>query len=143
MASPINVLGLVEIVGKRDRLIASIAKRQSSPNALSFMPSSKVAPNRSRFDEGPCRCESPATGLSRCDRSVRRPRGRGIGKLGDGFHNPVPDSRSAVVASECEFRSSSSALLERLITVAHEHQLRRSPNINLRDHGDTVYGRRR
>jgi hypothetical protein len=74
---------------------------------------------------------------------VQRPRGRGIGELSDGFHNPVPDGRSAVVASECEFFCSSSALLERLITVALEHQLRRSPNINLGYHSDTMYARRR
>jgi hypothetical protein len=46
-------------------------------------------------------------------------------------------------ASECEFGSSSSALLERLITVALEHQLRGTPNVDLRYHSTRMYGRRR
>jgi hypothetical protein len=67
-----------------------------------------------------------------------RPRGRGVGQLSDGFHDPVPGRRSVIVASECEFGSSSSALLERLITVALEHQLCRPPDVDLRYHTEKV-----
>jgi hypothetical protein len=67
-------------------------------------------------------------------RSVHRPPGCGVGELGHGCHDPVPGRRSVIVASECEFGSSSSALLERLITVALEHQLRRPPNVDLGYH---------
>jgi hypothetical protein len=41
MPSPVNVPGLVEIVGERDLLAASIAQGQRSPTTLSVMPSSK------------------------------------------------------------------------------------------------------
>jgi len=76
-------------------------------------------------------------------RSVHWPRGRGVGQLSDGYHDPVPGRRSVIVASECEFGGSSSALLERLITVALEHQLRRPPNVDLGYHVPRMYGRRR
>jgi hypothetical protein len=76
-------------------------------------------------------------------RSVQRPRGRGVGEFGDGRHDPVLGRRSVIVASECEFGSSSSALLQRLITVALEHQLRRPPDVDLRYHPLRMYGRRR
>ena len=41
MPSPVDVPGLVEIVGERDLLAAAIAKRQSSPGALPVVPLSK------------------------------------------------------------------------------------------------------
>jgi hypothetical protein len=69
---------------------------------------------------------------------VDRPRGRGVGELSDGFHDPVPGRRSVIVASECKFGSSCSALLERLITVALEHQLRRTPNVDLGYHASKL-----
>jgi hypothetical protein len=47
---------------------------------------------------------------------VHWPLGSGVGELGDSFHDPVPGRRSVIVASEGEFGSSISALLERLIT---------------------------
>ena len=57
--------------------------------------------------------------------------GRGlVRELGHGGHDPVPGRRSVIVASESEFGSSSSALLECLITVALEHQLRRPPDVD-------------
>jgi hypothetical protein len=62
------------------------------------------------------------------------PRGRSVGELSDGFHDPVPDRRSVIVNSECQLGSSSSALLQRLITVALEHQLRGSRNVDLGYH---------
>jgi hypothetical protein len=68
------------------------------------------------------------------------PGGRGVGELSDGFHDPVPRSRSVIVASEREFSSSSSTLLECLLAVAPEHQLRRTPNVDLGYHSDTMYG---
>jgi hypothetical protein len=51
MPSAVDVHGLVEIVGKRDLLAASIAMRQSSPGALSVEPHRKVARSCSEFDE--------------------------------------------------------------------------------------------
>ena len=73
-------------------------------------------------------------------RLVHWPRGRGVRELSDGFDDPVPGRRSVIVASECEFGSSSGSLLERLITVALEHQLRRPPNVDLGYHGTTPLG---
>jgi hypothetical protein len=74
-------------------------------------------------------------------RSVQRPPGSGVGELSDGFHDPVPDRRSVIVASECEFGSSSSALLERLLAVALDHKLRRPPDVDLGYHTAKATGR--
>jgi hypothetical protein len=60
--------------------------------------------------------------------------GRGVGELGDGSHYPAPRRRPIIIARESEIISSGGAFLECLLAVALEHQLRRSPNINLRYH---------
>jgi hypothetical protein len=124
MPSPVDVPGLVEIVGERDLLAASDRiGAKVAYQSVGWGPDRNVACNYSEFDKdaGVCRW-----------RSVHWSRGRGVGELSDRFHDPVPGRRSAIVASE--FGSSSSALLERLITIALEHQLRRAPNVDLGDH---------
>ena len=72
---------------------------------------------------------------------VRWPQGHSVGELSDGFHDPVPGRRSVIVASESQFSSPISPLLERLISVALDHQLRRPPNVDLRYHTAKATGR--
>ena len=47
------------------------------------------------------------------------------------------------IAGECELVSSGGAFLEGLLAVVLEHQLRRTPDVDLRDHAAKMYGRRR
>ena len=58
----------------------------------------------------------------------------GIRELGDGESDPAPYGRPVVVAGGHELVGSGGAFLERLAAKALEHQLRRSPNVDLRDH---------
>jgi hypothetical protein len=61
--------------------------------------------------------------------------GRGlVGELGHGRHDPAPGRRPVVIAGERELVSSSGAFVERLLTVALQHELRRSPNVDLGYH---------
>ena len=57
-----------------------------------------------------------------------------VGELDDGVHDPAPCGRAVVVAGGHELVSSSGAFLERLVAIAPEYQLRRPPNVDLRDH---------
>jgi hypothetical protein len=54
-------------------------------------------------------------------------------RVGGGDSDPAPHSRPVVVADRHEFVSSGGAFLERLVAIALEHQLRRPPNVDLRD----------
>ncbi len=56
-----------------------------------------------------------------------------IRELGDGGSDPAPHDRPVVVAGGHQFVSSGGAFLERLVDIALEHQLRRPPNVDLRD----------
>jgi hypothetical protein len=58
----------------------------------------------------------------------------GICELGDGGSDPAPHGRPIIVASGYEFVSSGGAFLERFVAIALEHQLRRPPNVDFRDH---------
>ena len=58
----------------------------------------------------------------------------GIRELGDGGSDPAPHDHPVVVPGGHEFVGSGCALFERLVAIALEHQLRRSPNVDLRDH---------
>ena len=55
-------------------------------------------------------------------------------KLGDNGSNPAPNGRPVVVAGGHELVSTGDAFPERLVAVAFEHQLRRAPNVDIRDH---------
>ncbi len=70
----------------------------------------------------------------RRSRSVRHARRDLVRELGDRVHDPTPHGRPVVVAGGHEFVSSGGAFLERLVAIALEHQLRRPPNVDLRDH---------
>src|SRR5216684_625805 len=60
--------------------------------------------------------------------------GRGfVRELGDGGSDPTPDVRPVVVVRH-ELVSARGAFLDRLVAIALEHQLRRVPNVDLRDH---------
>ena len=65
---------------------------------------------------------------------MQRPRGCGIGELADGRHDPAPSRRSVIIAGESELISSGGAFLKGVIGVALEHELRCSPNVDLRYH---------
>jgi hypothetical protein len=76
-------------------------------------------------------------------RSVERPPGCGVGELGDGRHYPPPRRRPIIMAGERELIGSGGSFFECLLAVALEHQLRRSPNLDLGYHSETMYARHR
>ena len=57
-----------------------------------------------------------------------------VRELGDGGSDAAPHGRPVVVAGGHELVSSGGAFLECLVAIAPEHQLRRPPNVDLRDH---------
>ena len=60
--------------------------------------------------------------------------GRGlVRELLDGGHDTAPSSRSVVIAGERQLVSASGALLEGVVAVPLEHELRSPPNVDLRD----------
>jgi len=60
------------------------------------------------------------------------PAGRGVvGELGDGRHDPAPGRRPVIIAGGRELVRPSGAFLEGYLAVAREHQLRRTPNVDL------------
>jgi len=56
-----------------------------------------------------------------------------VGELGHGRHDPTPSRRPGIVAGERELVSSCHAFVERFFAIALEHELRRPPNVDLRD----------
>ena len=54
-----------------------------------------------------------------------------VHELLDGGHDPAPGSRAVVIAGERQFVSASRALLECVVTIALEYELRRPPNVDL------------
>ena len=65
--------------------------------------------------------------------------GRGlVREFGHGRHDSAPGSCSVVIAGERQLVSASRALLKCVVAVALEHELRRPPNIDLRDQSGTV-----
>jgi hypothetical protein len=65
--------------------------------------------------------------------------GRGLVlELSDGRHDPAPGYRAVIFAGERELVSPRGAFLERLVTLALEHQLRRSPDVDFGDHREKV-----
>ena len=69
------------------------------------------------------------------------PSGRGLVRdLLDGGHDTAPGSRAIVLARERQLVGASSGLLKRVIAIAIEHQLRRPPDVDLRDHVDRLSG---
>jgi hypothetical protein len=67
-------------------------------------------------------------------RSVQSPGWGRVRELGDSGSDPAPHGRAGVVAGGHELVSSGGAFLERLITIAFEHKLRRPPDVDLPDH---------
>ena len=60
--------------------------------------------------------------------------GRGlVGELLDSGHDTAPGRRSVVIAGERQLVRASRALLKCVVAVALEHELRRPPNVDLRD----------
>ena len=112
--------------------VAPFRKEASSAAALGYalMERSGV-PVGKETDTG---AKRRATGLGECHRSVQRPLGRGVGELGDGRHYPPPRRRPIIIAGESELISPGGAFLQCLLAVALEHQLRRTPNIDLGYH---------
>ena len=63
-----------------------------------------------------------------------QPAGRGsVRELGDRVHDPAPHGRPVIVAGSNELVGSGGAFLEHLVAIAPEDQLRRPPNVDLRD----------
>jgi hypothetical protein len=61
--------------------------------------------------------------------------GRGlVPELRDGSHNPAPGRCPVIIAGERQLIGSCGAFVERSLAVALEHELRRSPNIDLGYH---------
>ena len=61
------------------------------------------------------------------------PTGRGlVCELRHGRHDLAPGRRSSIVAGKRQFVCSNGAFLERLLAIALDHELRRSPNVDLR-----------
>jgi hypothetical protein len=65
-------------------------------------------------------------------RSVQWPWWGRVREFGEGGSDPAPHGRSVVVAGSHELVGSGAPF--RLVAIALEHQLRRSPNVDLRDH---------
>lgn len=66
-----------------------------------------------------------------------------VGELDDGGHDPAPHRHRTVVAGGGEFVGTPGAFLERLVAAAIEHELRRSPNVNLGYHTEKLRDCRR
>ena len=63
----------------------------------------------------------------------------GIRELSDRGSDRAPHGRSVVVIVGFEFVSSGGAFLERLFAIALEHELRRPPNVDLRDNAPRLH----
>ena len=71
-------------------------------------------------------------------RSVQRSGRRGVGELLDGGGDPAPGVRACVIAIRRELAGARYALLERLISVALQHQGSGTPDIDLGYHGGKI-----
>ena len=63
---------------------------------------------------------------------------RGVGELLDGGGDPAPGVRACVIAIRRELAGARYALLERLISVALQHQGSGTPDIDLGYHGGKI-----
>src|SRR6516225_3099566 len=74
----------------------------------------------------------------RGDQSMDRA-GRGlIGELPNGIRDPAPGHHAVIIPGGRELVGASGAFLERLVAVPLQHELRRSPNIDLGYHAAKV-----
>ena len=65
--------------------------------------------------------------------------GRGlIGELPNGIRDPAPGGHAVIIPGGREFVGAGGAFLERLVAVALQHELRRSPNIDFGYHAAKV-----
>jgi hypothetical protein len=55
-------------------------------------------------------------------------------QLGDSMRDPAPSRHTVIVAGGRELIHTRGAFLERLVSVALQHELRRSPNVDLGYH---------
>src|SRR6202011_185872 len=76
--------------------------------------------------------------------SVHRAGRRLVRELPDSVGDPAPSRGAVTIAGGHELVGSGGAFLERLVAIALEHQLRRPPNVDLRDHALKlhIYGQR-
>jgi len=70
--------------------------------------------------------------------SVQRTGWRSVRELADGVGNPAPYRGAVVIVLHSEFIGTCAAYLKRLVTVALEHELRRSPNVDFRYHTESA-----
>jgi hypothetical protein len=101
----------------------------------------------------PERTPSPTWKLAQVDRGRKdysraervpkwsvHPAGRGIVReLNDRSSDAAPHGRPVLVAGGLELVGSGSAFLERLVAIPLEHELRRPPNVDLRDHAPRLH----
>ena len=75
-------------------------------------------------------------------RSVQRSGRRGVGELLDGDRDPAPGVRAVVIAAGRERIDPHSALLERFVAIALQHQGGGTPDIDLGYHAAKAAGLR-
>jgi hypothetical protein len=63
-----------------------------------------------------------------------------VGQLNDNIRDPAPCRRAVLIIGGSEFIGTRHAFLKCAIAVALEHQLRRSPDVDLGDHTAKLHG---
>lgn len=66
-----------------------------------------------------------------------------VGQLNDGIRDPTPCRRAVLIIGGSELVGAHHAFRKRVVAIAIEHELCRSPDVDLGYHATKVYGRRR